>query len=122
MIFSLIVPTPGILELSNYYIVQSLIIERIKSVVTGKRFLDNFEGIVAANLEPPPYCNTPRQTEDWVTSTAREISSVFELYERTPEYLQATTLLRNYEGWGLNILSCNVNGVIIGLIKPTEEK
>lgn len=122
MILTLIVPTPGILELSNYYIVQTLIVERIKSVVSGKRFLDNVEGIVAANLEPPPYCNTPRQTEDWVSSTAREIMSTFELYEQNPAYLQAITLLRKYEGWGYTLLSCNVNGVTIGLTKPTEEK
>lgn len=118
MIKTMFVQTPGLMLVSNYFIVQQLIIERVKSVITGIRFSDNIAGLVSASLDYPPYCRSPSQIEDWLNTTCGEIISSFEHYEQSPAYNESIQTLKQYQGWKITLLSSNVNGVLIGITKP----
>lgn len=110
---SMFFPTTGIEKCSNYYLVQRLIIQRIKSVLTGETFKDISFDLVNQYLTVPPHYQTPKDVERYLLSEAKMVSSAFNQYEKTPGYEENIKLLRTYEGKTFSIVNVTMSGIMI---------
>ena len=107
------IPTPGIEKCSNYYLVQQLILQRIRCTLTGDKFVDTSYELAQKYLLPPPTCQTQEQVHKYLLNEARMIPAAFKLYEQTPDYIEAIKLLRTYEGSTFTIVNVTLGGIIV---------
>ena len=110
---SMFFPTTGIEKCSNYYLVQRLILQRIRSVLTGEEFKDTSYDLAAQYLTVPAHYQTPKDIERYLLSEAKMIASAFHQYEKTPGYEENIKLLRTYEGKTFSIVNVTMSGIII---------
>lgn len=106
-------PTVDIEKCSNYYLVQRMILQRIRSVLTGEPFVDISVDLANQYLSVPPHYQTPKDVERYILSEAKMISSAFHQYEKNPEYDANIKLLRTYEGRTFSIVNVTMSGIII---------
>ena len=120
MIKSVFVATPGIERCPNYYLIQLLIRERIRSVLLGEPFVDNAKELVLKYLDIPAHYKTQEQIDKFIKSEAKEVTSNFLKFETTPAYKEVIGLLRQMEGSRFNITSFTMSGIMV-LVEVEDE-
>ena len=120
MIKSVFVATPGIERCPNYYLIQLLIRERIRSVLMGDTFVDNARELVVKYLNIPPHYKTQEQIDKYIKSEAKEVTSNFLKFETTPGYQEIIRSLKQLEGSRFNITSFTMSGIMV-LVEVEDE-
>lgn len=110
---ALFVNTPGIEECENYWVVQRLIEHRIRCIMTGTEFSDISKDLVLQFLTPPEDAITPEALNHFVLVEAERLLNTFNLYEQLPDYQDALSALKPYEGKSFSISSITMTGLQI---------
>lgn len=110
--------TPGITELSNYYLVQLMIKERIRSIFTGESFDSEKRKEHALNLcvnytTVPPTFTTPEECKNFWEQEALALVNNYDLYEQTPSIQTDLHTLKQMEGKNFQITSFTQFGIMI---------
>lgn len=110
--------TPGITELSNYYLVQLMIKERIRSIFTGEPFDSEKRKEHALNLcvhytTVPPTFTTPEECKNFWEQEALALVNNYDLYEQTPSIQTDLHTLKQMEGKNFQITSFTQFGIMI---------
>lgn len=108
---ALFIPTPGIIECKNYFVVQKLIEHRVRSILTESGFSDISKELVLHFLTPPEKATNPEKLNKFVDYEAQELLNTFNLYEQTPDYQTAIEGLIPHKGKTFSIVSITNNGL-----------
>lgn len=95
---TLFVPTPGIEEVRNYFLVQKLLEHRIRSMMTGIPFDDISRRLVEQYLTPPVTSQTQDQLNNFYSLEAQELYNSFAMYEQSPRFQESLATLIPYKG------------------------
>lgn len=115
---TLYIKTPGITELSNYYLIQLMIKERIRSIFTGTPFdaearkQHALELCVHYTTVPPSFTTAEESTNYWQQEAAALVNN-FELYEQTPHIQMDLHTLKQMEGRNFQITSYTEYGIMV---------
>lgn len=102
---TLFVPTPGIEEVRNYFLVQKLLEHRIRSMMTGIPFDDISRSLVEQFITVPTTNQTPEQVNNFYSMEAQELYAAFAMYEQNPRFQESLQTLVPYKGKPFSINS-----------------
>ena len=107
------VPTPGVEECSNYWLVLKMLEQRIRNLMTEEGFQDISRQLVYQFLTPPNNIDTPAQVEKWLDERATELYSAYATYEASPTFLEGLQVLVPYKGKQFSISSTTSKGIMV---------
>lgn len=112
------IPTPGITEVSNYYLVQLMMQDRVRAIITGDVFVDNSQLYVHKYLNIPTTLETAAQIDKWVKQEAKSVSAAFHKYEETSIYKDALMAIKQMEGHSFQIVDTTNSGIMVLIEVP----
>lgn len=115
--------TPGITELSNYYLVQLMIKERIRSLIMGVPFDAETRKQHALDLckhytTVPPVFQTAEECNNFWQQEAAALVNNFEAYEQRPNIQEDFTKLKLMEGNDFRVTSFTQTGIMVLIEVP----
>jgi hypothetical protein len=108
---TLFIPTPGIEECHNYWLVQKLLDGRVRSIMTSTPFENNARQLVEYYLTPPPHLTKPADIQRFYEMEAQELYGSFANYEQSPGFQEALKTLIPYKGKTFSINSITTVGL-----------
>ena len=108
---TLFIQTPGIEQVRNYYLVQKLLEQRVRSIMTEIPFENTSLVLVRQYLSPPPNFTKPEQVQNFYEMEAHELYSNFAAYEQSPSFQESLHLLVPYKGKPFSVSSITTVGL-----------
>lgn len=108
---TLFVPTPGIEECHNYWLVQKMLESRIRSIMTSTPFENPARYLVEVYLTPPPHMSQAKDIQRFYETEAQELYASFANYEQSPSFQDALNTLVPYKGKTFSISSVTTVGL-----------
>lgn len=108
---TLFVPTPGIEQLRNYFLVQKLLEHRVRSLMTQVPFDNNARQLVEMYLSPPPAMTSQNDIQKFYEQEAHELYASFATYEQSPKFQESLQILVPYKGKNFSISSITSVGI-----------
>lgn len=121
MFKSLFVPTPNVELFSNYYLVQLLAKERVKSIMEKTSFGNISEELVNKYLTIPEKLGKPEDIERYVKAEAKDVFASFKRFEEEKQYKQALLALKDYTGYDYEVTSVTMQGIMVLITVPEKE-
>lgn len=115
------IPTPGITEVTNFYLVQLMMHDRVRAIISGDSFVDNSELYAQKYLNIPNSLDTPTKIDKFVKQEAKSISAAFHRYEETPIYKEALLAIKQMEGHSFQIVDTTNSGIMVLVEVPSAQ-
>lgn len=108
---TLFIPTPGIEQMRNYYLVQKLLEHRIRSIMTQTPFEDISRKLVEGYITPPAALTKQAEQQKFYEQEAHELYASFATYEQTAAFQEKLQTLVPYKGKTFSISSITSVGL-----------